>query len=90
MTRDLAQRLEQMAGLLKHGELEEITRWENLDQIRGLLREAASAVGVVRALLGPEKFSYKRVGSEGMQVKITTLLGPEEVEMLIPLFAEHA
>lgn len=89
MTRDLMQRLEQMAGMLKHYQGEHVS-WEDVETIRGLLREAASAVGVVHALLGPEKFSYKRVGSEGMQVKITTLLGPEEVEMLIPLFAEHA
>lgn len=90
MTRDLMQRLEQMAGFLKHGEPEEITKWENLDQIRGLLREAASAVGVIQALLGPEKFSYKRIGVETLQVKITTTLDSAEVEMLIPLFAEHA
>ena len=83
------QRLEQMASTLKHYPHENVT-WEDVDVIRGLLREAASAVGVIHALLGPEKFSYKRVGGEALQVKITAVLGPEEVELLIPLFAEHA
>ena len=89
VTRDLAQRLEEMAGRLKHYQGEHVS-WEDVETIRGLLREAASAVGVIHALLAPEKFSYKRVDGEAMQVKITTLLDPAEVEMLIPLFAEHA
>lgn len=87
--RDLMQRLEEMASTLKHYPHESIT-WEDADVIRGLLREAASAVGVIQALLGPEKFSYKRIGVETLQVKITTTLDSAEVEMLIPLFAEHA
>lgn len=90
MTRDLAQRLEQMAAFLKHGDAEDIAKWETQDQIRSLLREAASAVGIIHALLGPEKFSCKRIGPETMRLKITADLGPEEIEMLIPLFAEHA
>jgi len=89
VTRDLAQRLEQMAAMLKHYPHEHVT-WEDIDVIRGLLREAASAVGIIHALLGPEKFSYERVDPEILRVKITAVLGAEEVELLIPLFAEHA
>jgi len=89
VTRDLMQRLEQMAATLKHYPHENVT-WEDVDVIRGLLREAASAVGVISALLGPEKFSYKRVDGDVLRVKITTVLSPGEVELLIPLFAEHA
>lgn len=89
MTRDLGQRLTEMAATLKHYPHENVT-WEDIDRIRGLLREAASAVGIIHTLLGPEKFSYKRVSSEALRVKLTTVLSPEEVEELIPLFAEHA
>lgn len=89
MTRDLAHRLEQMAAYLKHYQGEHVS-WEDADMIRGLLREAAAAVGIIYALLGPEKFSCKRIDSETMRLKITTDLGPEEIELLIPLFAEHA
>ena len=89
MTRDLMQRLEQMAGHLKHYQEEHVS-WEDVETIRGLLREAASAVGIIHALLGPEKFSCKRIGPETTRLKITADLGPEEIEMLIPLFAEHA
>ena len=89
MTRDLAQRLEQMAGFLKHGEPEEIAKWETQDQIRGLLREAAAMIGMCGALLGPDELNLKHV-EEGTEVTIRTVLQPDEVEDLIPLFAEHA
>lgn len=89
MTRDLAQRLEQMAGYLKHGEPEEIAKWETQDQIRSLLREAAAMIGMVSALLGPDELNLKRT-EEGIEVTITTVLDSGEVEDLIQLFAEHA
>ena len=89
MTRDLAQRLEQMAGYLKHGNTEDIAKWETQDRIRSLLREAAAMIGMVSALLGPDELNLKHV-EEGTEVTIRTVLQPEEVEDLIQLFAEHA
>lgn len=89
MTRDLAQRLEQMAGFLKQGEPEEIAKWETQDQIRGLLRESAEMISMCGALLGPDKLALERK-DESIEVTITTLLDPAAVELLIPLFAEHA
>ena len=89
MSRDLAQRLEQMAGFLRHGDTEDIAKWETQDQIRCLLREAAVMIGMVSALLGPDELNLKRT-EEGTEVTIRTVLQPEEVEDLIPLFAEHA
>ena len=89
MTRDLAQRLEQMAGFLKHGEPEEIAKWETQDQIRSLLREAAAMIGMCSALLGPDELIIKRK-EEGIEVTITTFLESSEVEELISLFAEYA
>ena len=89
MTRDLAQRLEQMAGFLKHGEPEDIAKWETQDQVRSLLREAASMISMCSALLGPDELIIKHK-EEGIEVTVITFLESSEVEELIPLFAEHA
>ncbi len=89
MTRDLAQRLEEMAGFLRHGEPEDIAKWETQDQVRSLLREAAALIGMCSALLGPDELNLKQADG-GVEVTIRTVLDPAEVEQLIPLFAEHA
>lgn len=88
MTRDLASRLNQKADWLKYREPGPLT-WEEEDEIKGLLREAAGMIGMCSALLGPDELNLKRT-EEGTEVTIRTVLQPEEVEDLIPLFAEHA
>lgn len=88
MTRDLSVRLNQKAEELKYREGGPLS-WEEEDEIKGLLREASGMIGMCSALLGPDELNLKHV-EEGTEVTIRTVLQPEEVEDLIPLFAEHA
>lgn len=88
MTRDLSGRLNQKADWLKYREPGPLA-WEEEDEIKGLLREAAAMIGMVSALLGPDELNLKHA-EEGTEVTIRTVLQSEEVEDLILLFAEHA
>ena len=84
--RDLARRLDDMASLIKHGELGDIT--DQHDVIRSLLREASERIGLLEALLTPMAFSYVRRDSSA-EVKLETEIDIADVGQFLELLAEN-
>ena len=85
--RDLAKRLDDMAGLIKHGELGDVT--DQHDVIRGLLREASERVSLLESLLSPMAFSYVRY-DDSAKVKLETEIDMAEVREFLEVLAENA
>lgn len=87
--RDLAGRLEDMAVTIKH--YPESVDDEQMDQIKGMLREAAEQLGIIDRLLKSD-LKYKRTTVDNepfMQVRLTAELDVDELSRLLEMIAER-
>ena len=82
----LTRRLISMAGAIKYGEPEAI----DLDEVQGLLNEAASYITDLSTLLPQStEFSYRRLGDGIVEVQLKSETEEGALPLILHFLAEH-